>query len=149
MTVPESLGEDLGFLLARASGLAVRLVNLALDEHGLRARHLTLLQLVESGDRSQREISAALGLDPSNVVNLVDELERLDLIRRTPDPRDRRARLISLTTAGADRLREAGQVADEVLAELVADLSERQQAQLRRALAAVVARGQRATTSKV
>lgn len=134
---------------ARASGLAVRLVNLALDEHGLRARHLTLLQLVESGDRSQREISAALGLDPSNVVNLVDELERLDLIRRTPDPRDRRARLISLTTAGADRLREAGQVADEVLAELVADLSERQQAQLRRALAAVVARGQRATTSKV
>ena len=38
--------------------------------------------------------------DPSNVTGLVDRAERLGLVARVPDPRDRRVRLLTLTPKG-------------------------------------------------
>ena len=60
-----------------------------------------------------------MGVDPSTMVQLVDELEAAGLAKRRPHPRDRRAREVVLTAKGR-RLRErgrqmAGQVENEVL----------------------------------
>jgi DNA-binding MarR family transcriptional regulator len=38
------------------------------------------------------------------MTNRLDKLEREDLVSRAPDPRDRRGVLLSLTTAGSERL---------------------------------------------
>jgi DNA-binding MarR family transcriptional regulator len=38
--------------------------------------------------------------DPSNVAGVIDRIERLGLVQRTPDPSDRRVRLLSLTPDG-------------------------------------------------
>lgn len=96
------LADDVGFLLSRASGIVVRSVNAALSDHGLRVRQYSVLVLVcdsESG-LPQREIAATLGLDPSQIVLLVDELERADLVRRAPSPADRRSHLVVATERG-------------------------------------------------
>lgn len=99
--------EDLGVLLARASGVVVRAANAALESYGLRVRHLSILRLVAERPRSQREISNVLGLDPSNVVSLIDDLEDLGLAQRTPDPQDRRARVVRATPVGLATLPDA------------------------------------------
>ncbi|HEY0516026.1 MAG TPA: MarR family transcriptional regulator, partial [Solirubrobacteraceae bacterium] len=68
---------------------------------------------------NQQEIGAAMGIDRSTMVLLVDELEAKGLAERRPHPRDRRARELTITAAGARALRSArrivAQVEDEVL----------------------------------
>ena len=110
----EPLTDDLGFLLSRASGQVVRVTNAALAEHGLRVRQYSVLALAcEAADGlSQRELSAVLGLDPSQVVLLVDELVAAGLVERQAAEGDRRTRLVVSTPEGR-RVREAaGQAAD-------------------------------------
>ena len=104
----QPLADDLGFLLSRASGQVVRATNAALAEHGLRVRQYSVLALACEGQDglSQRELSAVLGLDPSQVVLLVDELTAAGLVERQAPEADRRTRLVVATPEGR-RVREA------------------------------------------
>jgi DNA-binding MarR family transcriptional regulator len=103
----QPLADDLGFLLSRASGQIVRATNAALAEHGLRVRQYSVLALAcEAGDGlSQRELATVLGLDPSQVVLLVDELAAAGLVERQAPEADRRTRLVVATEEGR-RVRE-------------------------------------------
>src|SRR5680860_1306079 len=88
------LMEDTGFLLSRSSGLAVRTTNAHLAPFGLRVRQFSVLSVACDRDGiTQRELAEVLGLDPSQIVALVDELAAAGLVERRPGPRDRRARL--------------------------------------------------------
>ncbi|MEV0285457.1 MULTISPECIES: MarR family transcriptional regulator [unclassified Kribbella] len=49
------------------------------------------------------DVAQALGLDKSTVSRGITQLETLGLIERVGDPDDGRARLLRLTTVGADR----------------------------------------------
>jgi DNA-binding MarR family transcriptional regulator len=46
------------------------------------------------------ELARAAGFSSRNVTGLVDTLERAGLVRRAPDPEDRRAVVVSITAAG-------------------------------------------------
>jgi DNA-binding MarR family transcriptional regulator len=110
----QPLTDDLGFLLSRASGQVVRATNAALAEHGLRVRQYSVLVLAcEAADGlSQRELATVLGLDPSQVVLLVDELAAAGLVERQAPEADRRTRLVVATPEG-HRVRDAaGKAAD-------------------------------------
>lgn len=121
--LPAALAADPGFLLARAGGSAIRRLNRALARHGLRSRQYTVLTAAaEPPGRSQRDLGELLGIDPSAVVAIVDDLERDGLVRREPHPLDRRTRLIVATDAGRDRLRDVADSAGEVESALLADL---------------------------
>ena len=104
----QPLADDLGFLLSRASGQIVRATNAALTRHGLRVRQYSVLTLAcEAPDGlSQRELATVLGLDPSQVVLLVDELVAAGLVHRQAPEADRRTRLVVATPEGR-RVREA------------------------------------------
>jgi DNA-binding MarR family transcriptional regulator len=73
---------------------------------------------------NQQEVGAAMGIDPSTMVSLVDELESAELAERRPHPTDRRAREVAITPKGRRILerarRMANQVDDEVLRGLTA-----------------------------
>ena len=45
-----------------------------------------------------------MGIDPSTIVTLVDELESAGLAKRRPHPKDRRAREVTLTPKGRRQL---------------------------------------------
>jgi DNA-binding MarR family transcriptional regulator len=60
---------------------------------------------------SMSELAQALGIDKPNATTVVDDLEGLGLVRRTPHPTDRRAKIVE-TTAEGDRLAAR---ADEIL----------------------------------
>jgi DNA-binding MarR family transcriptional regulator len=74
---------------------------------GLRARHVIALTLLRDlGEQNQSDLAATLGLDPTNVVALLNELEADDLVRRCRSPQDRRRHTVSLTATGRKRLKE-------------------------------------------
>lgn len=66
-----------------------------------------LWELSRAGSMSLKALSAKMHLDPSTVTGVVDRLQRQDLLARTPDPKDRRRVILSLTEAGARRLKGA------------------------------------------
>src|SRR3954453_21073168 len=103
------LTDDVGFLLTRASGLVVRATNAALVDVGLRVRQYSVLVLADDSTDgvSQRDLAEALGLDPSQVVALVDELATAGLVERRPSPTDRRAKLVAATAQGVRVRRRA------------------------------------------
>ncbi len=124
-SVTEALGQNTGFLLSVSSARAVSAANRALAELGLKARSYTALTLLAHSDGiSQREIAHALQMDPSQIVALVDSLERLDLVQRRPDPNDRRLRSVVATAKGKRVQQEAARrvavAEDTVLANLSA-----------------------------
>ena len=101
-TSTAALTDDVGFLLSRASGNFVRASNAALVAHGLRVRSYSVLLLACGAEEgiSQRDLAALLGLDPSQVVLLVDELAESGLVERRPSDTDRRTKLVCATPAG-------------------------------------------------
>ena len=74
---------------------------------GLRARHVIALTLLrDHGEQNQSDLATTLGLDATNVVALLNELEADDLVQRRRSPQDRRRHTVSLTDAGKARLKE-------------------------------------------
>jgi DNA-binding MarR family transcriptional regulator len=74
---------------------------------GLRARHVIALTLLRDfGEQNQSDLAATLGLDPTNVVALLNELEADDLVQRRRSPQDRRRHTVLLTAVGRARLKE-------------------------------------------
>ena len=74
---------------------------------GLRARHVIGLTLLRDlGEQNQSDLPATLGMDPTNVVALLNELEADGLVQRLRSPQDRRRHTVSLTDAGLAKLAE-------------------------------------------
>lgn len=64
----------------------------------------------QTGDRVRPgEVAEALGLDPSSVVRVIDQLIAAKLLIREEDANDRRARLLSLTEDGRQRVKQIGE----------------------------------------
>lgn len=102
------LAADTAFLLARARAVTSGTANTWLAPLGLKVRSLSVLWLAsEDLGPTQREISDFLGLDPSQTVALIDDLQTRGLVERRPDERDRRSRVIVATTAGRQLLERA------------------------------------------
>lgn len=62
---------------------------------------LVLTLLKERGDLAQQDITHVFGLDASNFVGLLNELEELGLVLRRRDHTDRRRHIVELTSGGA------------------------------------------------
>lgn len=110
----------------------------ALAPLGLRPRHLVALTVLrEHSGGTQQALAAALQVDRTNLVGLLNELEGDGLIVRERATDDRRRHIVSLTDAGARRLGEAESALtaaeDEVLAALDPDERETLYHLLRRA----------------
>jgi DNA-binding MarR family transcriptional regulator len=89
------------FLLSQLGYHSSRLWQGRLAPLGLDPRHVLLLRHVAIAEgRSQQALGEALQIPPSRIVALVDDLEQRGLLRRRPDPRDRRVRTLHLTRDG-------------------------------------------------
>lgn len=114
------LHADTGYLLYRLGLRSGQLFNAFLQESGVRLRHYALLRfLATSKGALQRELSARLGYDPSAIVGLVDELEKLGFVERRPAPDDRRSRIVVLTEEGRAFLRDTDESGLRVTNELL------------------------------
>jgi DNA-binding MarR family transcriptional regulator len=72
---------------------------------------------------SQQDLAAKLGIHPSRLVAILDELESRGLVERRPDNDDRRQYALHLTNKGKETLVKIGQIAREHQDALCASLS--------------------------
>jgi len=102
------LADEIEFLTARARSVGSGRANVLLKDLDLKVRSYSVLSLACSGlNPSQRELADFLSLDPSQIVALVDELERRGAVSREADPRDRRSKVIVATDEGKRLYQEA------------------------------------------
>ena len=111
----------------------------ALESVGLTPALFGLLNVLGAREGAiQQELGTAMGIDPSTMVSLIDQLEAAGLAKRRPRPTDRRAREIVITPKGRRALERgramAAQVEDEVLRGLTAGERRELLTLLRRAL---------------
>ncbi len=128
--------EDLGAQLARSTRRMIEAERPVLSRHGLTMwEYIVLSSLAQRRAGTQLALAEAIRYDKTRLIGLLDRLGSEGLIVRDPDPSDRRARIVSLTPKGRERLvaarREIHSMEDEVLAEL----SPKQRAILHTALA--------------
>ncbi len=92
---------------------------------GLTPALFAVLNVLGAGEGTiQQQLSTDMGIDPSAMVKLINELEGAGLAERRRRPNDRRAWEVVITTKGRRTLerarRLAAQVEDQVLAGLTA-----------------------------
>lgn len=112
-----------GYLVAQAHYLVRARHDEALAALDLHTRHFgALAALDELGPCTQQQLADELGVTETAAVQIVDDLERSDLVSRRRDPRDRRRYALELTPAGRERFAAARRAVDAVEAELRATL---------------------------
>jgi DNA-binding MarR family transcriptional regulator len=99
---------------------------------GLRPRHFVALTVMREngGVTGQQELATELGIDRTNLVGLLNELEAEGLILRRRAPEDRRRHIVELTPAGGERLAAAEAAIGAAEDEVLGALSDRQREQL-------------------
>jgi DNA-binding MarR family transcriptional regulator len=103
-------GDDdgFGFLLVQLGFHIARTFKEQLAPLGLEPRHFGMLtRLAANEGKSQQAIGELIGLNPTRMVFLVDELEQRGLVERRRYPTDRRSYALYLTEPGRAKLREA------------------------------------------
>ena len=123
------------FLVAQVGGLAASRFAERLQPLGMDPPQAGLLRAIaEAPGRSQQALSAQLGLLPSRLVTLVDELETEGLVERRRNPQDRRHHALHVTAQGEQRLAALGRQARAHGESLLEPLSDRERATLGRLL---------------
>ena len=108
--------DGFGALVSRAARQWRRAVDRQLQPFGLtEATWLPLIYLARaSAPMRQKDLAAALTLDGSSVVRLLDALAASRLIERSEENGDRRAKIITITTRGWSIIEQVEAVAREV-----------------------------------
>ncbi len=129
--VPEQPPRSVGFLISQLGFFSSRRFAEALTPLGIGPREFLLLRYVAaSAGQSQQSLAERLGVPPSRMVALADELEKGGLVERRPDPDDRRVRGLHVTEKGQETLERAAKVAIEYELKLCSSLAEGEREQL-------------------
>ena len=137
--VPAILREGLGWPLARAAHAVTAAHNEALTADGLNLRTFSVLAVIGArAARSQLEIAQAVGLDKTTLVATIDELERRRLVQRTPDPDDRRARIVGITPEGQSLFDRASETVRATEARIFAGMPREDALRMKTALIALL-----------
>lgn len=92
---------DLGASFARLTRAMIDAEEPILRSHGIEMWDYVVLAALERATApSQSELATAVHRDKTRLIPILDRLESKQLLTRTPDPADRRNRVIALTDEG-------------------------------------------------
>lgn len=140
---------DLGPRLSRRLSYLLKRAFLDLEdihrEHlhplGINGRELSVLLLLQAREpESQQQAAARLKVDRTTMVALLDGLEAKGLVARHADEQDRRRNVVALTDAGHQTVGKAIRASDKAERQLLGELDEAEQTQLRALLTRIAAR---------
>jgi len=109
-------------------------VHWAGSDAGLSLRQYAALNGIRQGASSPGELARLWQVTPAVITGIIDRLERRELVRREPDPDDRRRLRLALTEAGLAASMVVERALTEELAAQLAQASPRELAELGRAL---------------
>jgi DNA-binding MarR family transcriptional regulator len=114
----------IGYNARRAALAVIEVFMPRMAVYDLRPVDFSVLSLVTHNPGiTSRQLCTALGILPPNLVGMVNTLEKRELIRRAPHPKDGRAMGLHLTPTGEKLMRDAERTAAELEAQVAARLS--------------------------
>ncbi len=130
-TSPAKHPRSTAFLLAQVGAHAASRFASRLQELKLAPAHAGILRAIAAGSGiSQQTLASLLGMVPSRLVALIDELEGLGLLERRDNADDRRVYALHLTEKGARAMTDIGRVARAHDDAICAALSDKERASL-------------------
>ena len=130
-TTDDAVREFAGQLLFRLWRASHTRTAEALESLGLTTALFALLNVLGTREGAiQQELGAAMGIDPSTMVSLIDQLEAAGLAKRRPRATDRRAREVVITPNGRRALKRARQLALQVEDDVLHGLTASERGQL-------------------
>ncbi|MFP3986561.1 MarR family winged helix-turn-helix transcriptional regulator [Streptomyces sp. E11-3] len=128
---PSSVLDLNAYLMYLIGKTARRRLTERLTARGLRLWHATALALLaDIGPRPKGDLAARLDMNPSDLVKIVNDLDRAGWVTCTRDTADRRRIEVALTPAGRSALTSLNAEISAVDDDLLAPLSEAERAQL-------------------
>ena len=122
--------DDIDRLVFLVSGIYINLkrnIEAHLKPHNLTFSQFGVLSVAASGQgMSQTRIADALDTDTTNVMVIIDSLEKKRYVEREKDTKDRRVKLIRLTERGTRELGQASTAVNTYRDELAKELSAKQ-----------------------
>jgi DNA-binding MarR family transcriptional regulator len=114
---------DLGAAFAWLARAMIEAEGPILRAHDVEMWDYAVLATLERGPApTQSELAAASGRDKTRLIPILDRLEARGLVRRTPDPADRRNRVVALTPDGRELVGSCRAAIREMEAEFLADV---------------------------
>lgn len=123
----------IGRAIAQLHSELIRATREALAAHAVRLHYSqvqVLRRLGAGGPSTAAELTRSFACDSGGMTRLIDQLERHHLVRRHPDPADRRVLTIALTPAGEQLSRQLIALSNQVLDQALGDLHADERAQL-------------------
>ncbi|MDR7330316.1 MarR family winged helix-turn-helix transcriptional regulator [Corynebacterium guangdongense] len=137
-TIPTALLESPSFQLERLRRRTRDEVEAALATRNTTQREYWVLTCLADADAaSQSALSEALAIDASDMVRLIDVLEKNGWVKRERDPRDRRRQIVAATKKGTKAQSELAQLIHEA-EERALDVSTNKQLKHLRKLASTI-----------
>lgn len=134
----ESRTAGLAFLLAQVGAHAAGRFAERLGPLKLAPPHAGILRAINlQAGISQQKLAKLLGMFPSRLVLVLDELQKAGLLERKARAGDRRTYALHLTACGREKLQAIGRIAKEHQEALCAALSPKEQETLARLLARI------------
>ncbi len=84
-----------------------------------------LIALWQNDKLKANDLGKRAGLEPSTMTGLLDRMEKDGLLKRHPDPYDRRASRIQLTQLGIEAERAAGKVVSTILGDVLKNIAQK------------------------
>lgn len=125
-------GQQLLTMLRHAAGVIENRLERAVEARGLSLAKLGVLHALEAsgGSLSLGRLADYLSCVRSNITQLVDRLEVEGLVRREPDPEDRRSILATITEEGQRLYEAASEAQDAAEREILGEMPAEQRQQL-------------------
>ena len=129
----------IGELLRRLSATSTRHVAMLARKMNLSAVEVTAMQhLQNTGGLTSGQLAERLFMTSGAMTGLADRLEEASYLERVPNPRDRRSRLLLLTSAGEEEImRHLGPFIEE-MEQAIAGLSPEERESIGRFLETVI-----------
>ena len=139
----KSFEPGVAFLLSQVGAHAAARYAERIAPLKIKPYHSGILRILGDGPGlTQQALCDLLGMFPSRLVGLLDELQKMKLVERRESPADRRTYALHLTKAGREMLSDIGKMAQQVENDLCAALNEKERALMRELLTRIVAQQQ-------
>jgi MarR family transcriptional regulator, transcriptional regulator for hemolysin len=122
--IQPSKNREFGFILNDVARLMRTYADHKAAQFGItRAQWAVLVRLDRSEGLNQSELAEMLDLQPITLTRLLDKLSDSGLIERRPDPDDRRAKRLFLTSAARPLLEQLASLGEETMASALEGLT--------------------------
>ena len=127
------------FLLSQVGAHSAARYSERIASFNLKPYHTGVLRILgEEPGLTQQALCDLLGMFPSRLVGLLDELQKMKLVERRESQNDRRIYALYLTKAGRDMLGKVGEASQQVQDEICAALNAKERALLAELLTRIV-----------